>query len=265
MALAEVNGVIINYRATGKGEALVLIHGHPFDHTVWNQQIVGLSHLYMVVTPDLRGFGASSLPERVTRFEDYATDMLCMMDYLKIQSFHLCGLSMGGQIIMEMFRQAPERIKSLIFVDTFAGLDSSEVKKGRYNTATRLENEGMSLYADEVINKMIMPGHVSSQPEVASHLLRMMKSAPLPGAATALRARAERIDYLTLVLPEINVPALAIVGRHDEFTPVEKAEEIRQNIRNCKLAVIEEAGHLPGMEQPGEFNRIILDFLETVK
>ena len=165
---------------------------------------------------------------------------------------------------MEMYRQAPERIKSLIFADTFAGLDTPGVKQARYETAARLEREGMDRYAGEVIGKMIMPEHVVSRPEVASHLLKMMTSAPPAGAAAALRARAERINYLTLVLPEINVPALAIVGRHDEFTPVEKAEEIRQYLKNCKLAVIEDSGHLPGMEQPDEFNRIMLNFLNTV-
>jgi pimeloyl-ACP methyl ester carboxylesterase len=264
MGKAIVNGVIINYETAGAGTPLVLIHGHPFDHTVWYQQVAAFSDQYYVINPDLRGFGESSLPDGVTCFEDYATDMLCLLDHLKVDSFHVCGLSMGGQIIIEMYRQAPERIKSLIFADTFAGLDSPVVKQGRYNTATRLEAEGMGPYSDEVIYKMIMPEHVVSQPEVAAHLLKMMKSAPPAGAAAALRARAKRIDYLTLVLPEINVPALAIVGRHDEFTPVEKAEEIAHNIQNCKLAVIEDAGHLPCLEQPEAFNSTIINFLNAV-
>ena len=265
MAKANVNGVEINYKSTGTGTPLVLIHGHPFDHTMWYPQVVAFSDQYQVITPDLRGFGESTLPNHVpTIFDDYATDVLCLLDYLKIESFHICGLSMGGQVIMEVFRQAPLRVLSMIFADTFAGLDTPEVKQGRYNTAARLEKEGMGPYADEVIYKMIMPKHVVSQPTVAAHLLKMMKDTSPIGASTALRARAERIDYLTQVLPQIIIPTLVIVGSEDEFTPVAKAEELDENLWDCTLVIIDEAGHLPGMEQPDEFNRAVLDFLVIV-
>ncbi len=262
MAKATVNGIEINYKVTGKGEPLVLIHGHPFDHTMWYPQVVDFSDSYEVITPDLRGYGASSLPKKGnTKFEDYATDILFLMDYLNINSFHLAGLSMGGQIIMEIFRQAPERVKTLIFADTFAGLDTPEAKQARNDAATKLETEGMNNYADEVIYKMIKPDHVSTMPEVAAHVIKMMKATSPAGAATAMRARSERIDYLTKVLPEINIPTLAIVGREDEFTPVAKAEELKENLQNCKLVVIEDAGHMPNLEHPEEFNKAVMDFL----
>ena len=131
---------------------------------------------YTVITPDLRGYGKSTLPEAPTRFEDYATDMLALLDSLGVDKFHLCGLSMGGQIIMEMFRQSPDRIKALIFADTFAGLDTPEAKQARYDAANRLEREGMDAYADEVIYKMIKPEHVKSMPQVATDVIKMMKA-----------------------------------------------------------------------------------------
>jgi pimeloyl-ACP methyl ester carboxylesterase len=265
MAKAKVNQIEIAYETTGKGTPLVLIHGHPFDHTMWYPQVEAFSANYKVILPDLRGYGKSSLPASATsKFEDYATDILGLMDHLKVTAFHLAGLSMGGQVIMEIFRQAPERIKTMILADTFAGLDTPEVKQGRYDTATRLENEGMEAYADEVISKMITPAHVSSMPEVAAHVIKMMKATSPVAAATALRARTERIDYLTEVLPEINIPTLVIVGREDEFTPVAKAEELKENLQNCKLVIIEDAGHMPNLEHPDEFNKAVLDFLESV-
>jgi len=171
---------------------------------------------------------------------------------------------MGGQIIMEIFRQAPQRVKSLIFADTFAGLDTPEAKEARNNAATKLENEGMVGYADEVISKMIAPAHVKSQPEVAEHVLKMMKATLPLGAATAMRARSERIDYLNIVLPEIDVPTLVIVGREDEFTPVAKAEELQSHLQNCKLVIIDDSGHMPNLEQPEEFNKAVLDFLDSL-
>lgn len=263
--IKKINGILLNYKVAGNGALLVFIHGHPFDYTIWDPQVAALSGKYQVITPDLRGYGRSTFPtETPTRFEDYATDILCLLDELKITNFHLAGLSMGGQIIMEMYRQAPERIKSLIFVDTFAGLDTPGIKQGRYDTALRLENEGMDTYSEEVINQMIRPEHVTSMPRVADFVLRMMKATSPFGAAIALRARAERIDYLTEVLPKITIPCLVIVGRQDEFTPVAKAVELRTNLKHCKLVVIEDAGHLPNLEQPDEFNHVLLDFLQSV-
>ena len=232
---------------------------------MWYPQIKAFSESYNVITPDLRGYGKSSLPKSGdTKFEDYATDILLLMDHLKVKSFHLAGLSMGGQIIMEIFRQAPERIKTLIFADTFASLDTPEVKKGRYDAAIRLEKEGMDRYADEVIYKMFKPEHVSSMPEAAGHVVKMMKSTSPKAAATALRARSERIDYLNEVLPLINIPTLVIVGREDEFTPVAKAEEMKENLNNCKLVIIEDAGHMPNLEHPEKFNKSVLDFLDGI-
>jgi 3-oxoadipate enol-lactonase len=91
-----------------------------------------------------------------------------------------------------------------------------------------------------------------------------MKGTSPAGAATALRARAERIDYLHQVLPNINVPTLVVVGRQDEYTPVAKAEELQQNLQNCKLVIIEDAGHMPNLEHPYEFNAAVLDFLDGI-
>jgi 3-oxoadipate enol-lactonase len=266
MAIAKVNQLNIAYEISGTGVPLVLVHGHPFDHTMWAPQVKAFSTSYQVITPELRGYGKSSLPDgdTATKFEDYATDILHLLDYLGVKSFHLGGLSMGGQVIMEIFRQAPARIKSLIFADTFASLDTAEIKQGRYDTATRLENDGMDAYADEVIYKMIMPAHVKSQPDVARHVIKMMKATSPVAAATALRARAERIDYLTEILPKINIPTLVIVGRDDEYTPVAKAEELQQNLQNCKLVIIEDAGHMPNLEHPDQFNKAVLGFLAGI-
>jgi 3-oxoadipate enol-lactonase len=266
MAIAKVNQLNIAYEISGTGVPLVLVHGHPFDHTMWAPQVKAFSTSYQVITPELRGYGKSSLPadNTATKFEDYATDILHLLDYLGVKSFHLGGLSMGGQVIMEIFRQAPARIKSLIFADTFASLDTAEIKQGRYDTAIRLENDGMDAYADEVIYKMIMPAHVKSRLDVARHVIKMMKATSPVAAATALRARAERIDYLTEILPKINIPTLVIVGRDDEYTPVAKAEELQQNLQNCKLVIIEDAGHMPNLEHPDQFNKAVLGFLAGI-
>jgi pimeloyl-ACP methyl ester carboxylesterase len=259
-----INGITINYLIAGEGEAIVLIHGHPFDHTMWQPQIDAFSGRYQVIVPDLRGYGKSGLPEGgVSRFEDYSTDILQLLDILRVDNFHVAGLSMGGQLAMEVYRQAPSRVKSLILADTFATLDTPEAKKARNDGADRMLREGMGGYANESIHKMIKAEHVSTMPGVAAHVMRMMTTTNPKGAAMAMRARSERIDYLNEVLPQIKVPVLIVVGRQDEFTPVAKAEEMHAAIRGSKLVVIEDAGHMPNLEHPEAFNKIMLDFLEV--
>lgn len=265
MPVVKLNNIQLYYEVSGKFEAILLIHGHPFDHTMWNPQVAALSPHYKVVVPDLRGYGKSDLPTAgTTRFEDYATDALALMDELDIDTFHVAGLSQGGQFIMEIFRQAQHRVKSLILCDTFASLDTAEAKQARYTAAERMEREGMSGYANESIHKMIKADHVQLMPEVAEHVMNMMLGTSPVAAATAMRARCERIDYLHEVLPKIDVPTLIIVGRQDEFTPVAKAEEMQQNIQNSKLVIIEDAGHMPNLEHPDKFNAVVLEFLAGI-
>jgi len=266
MGKATINGIELNYRVKGHGVPIILIHGHPFDHTMWDPQISAFSNNYCVIAPDLRGYGKSNLPHPAnTTFEDYATDVLKLADRLGADSFHLAGLSMGGQIIMEIYRQASSRVKSLILADTFASLDTPEAKKARNESAAKMEKEGMNGYAEESIYKMIKSDHVASMPEVAGRVLKMMKGTSPLAAATAMRARSGRVDYLNEVLPKVNIPTLIIVGRQDEFTPVAKAEEMQQKLQNSKLVVIEDAGHMPNLEHPDEFNRIVLGFLKSIE
>jgi pimeloyl-ACP methyl ester carboxylesterase len=172
----------------------------------------------------------------------------------------LGGLSMGGQIVMEFYRMFPERVRGLMLADTFAQAETEEGRKARYDMADRLLREGMGGYADEVLPKMVAPYNIEALPEVAEHVLGMMRGTPAEGAAAALRGRAERPDY-TELLGRVTVPALIVVGRDDEFTPVADAEFMCYRIPNATLAVIHGAAHMPNMERPVEFNKAFHEFL----
>jgi pimeloyl-ACP methyl ester carboxylesterase len=217
---------------------------------------------YRVLMPDLRGYGKSSLPEdsRETRLETFAADCLALMDFLGVREFALGGLSIGGQIVLEMYRQAPGRIQALLLADTSAGLDSAERRQWRFVTADRLEREGMATYAHEELSKMITPANAQRLPEVAAHVMEMMVTTHPLGAAAALRGRAQRVDYLP-VLKRIQVPTLVVVGREDVYTPLVLAEQIYEQIPGAKLTVIENAGHMPNLEQPSAFNEALGSWL----
>jgi pimeloyl-ACP methyl ester carboxylesterase len=252
----SINGIRLSYCDVGKGsQTVLLIHGHPFNSTMWQPQVEFLKASYRIVVPDLRGYGKSSLPDgcRETRLETFAADNLALMDTLGIGKFILGGLSMGGQIVLELFRQAPERIEALLLADTFAGLDSAERKQLRFTIADRLEREGMDAYAGEELTKMITPANAIQLPKVAAHVMKMMTTTSPLGAGAALRGRAQRVDYLPM-LREIRVPTLVVVGREDGYTPVALAEQLRAGIAGSKLVVIEGAGHMPNLERADDFN-----------
>jgi 3-oxoadipate enol-lactonase len=262
-SVLSVNGIDLAYGDVGAGHRTVLlIHGHPFDRTMWQPQIDFLKSSYRIVVPDLRGYGKSSLPResRETRLETFAADCLALTDALGVRTFVLGGLSMGGQIALEMFRQAPDRIDALLLADTFAGRDSPERKQLRFTTADRLEQDGMAGYAREELTKMITPVNAERFPHVAAHVTKMMTSAPPWGAAAALRGRAQRVDYLPL-LRQIRVPTLIVVGREDVYTPVALAEQLHQGISGSKLAIIEGAGHMPNLERPDACNQMLASWL----
>ncbi len=170
---------------------------------------------------------------------------------------------MGGQIALECHRQSPDRIAGLVLADTFAQLDSPERKQMRLVTADRLLREGMNSYAAEELPRMIAPHHVETQPDVAGRVLRMMQSTPPEGAAAALRGRAERMDY-TPLLHDIRAPTLIIVGDQDAYTPVSDARFMQERIAGSDLIIIRDAGHMPNLEQPAQFNAALARFARAV-
>ncbi|MFT7870429.1 MULTISPECIES: alpha/beta fold hydrolase [Amycolatopsis] len=251
------------YDDLGSGQPVLLVHGHPFDRSMWRPQAEHLAKSgYRVITPDLRGYGTSPTQDKTTGLDVFADDLVELADQLELASFVLGGLSMGGQIVMQLVRDHPGRVEALLLADTFAGLDTPQAKQARYDTADRITEEGMEQYAEELLPKMISKETRATRPDVETHVHRMMRNAPKEGAAAALRGRAERPDY-TPTLKHIDVPTLVVVGSEDEFTPVSDAELIQREIGPSTLVVIEGAGHLPNLEREAEFNDALTTFLTS--
>ncbi|MCU1284040.1 MAG: hydrolase [Acidobacteriales bacterium] len=246
----------------GSGIPVVLIHGHPFDRTMWKPQVQRLQGSYRLICPDLRGYGSNTAVNPILHFEQFSDDVLELASSLKLGRFVLGGLSMGGQIAFECYRKFPEKISALILADTSAQLDSANVKQLRFDTADRLEREGMHNYSREQLPRMLVPEHILKKPAAAQHVLRMMEQTSPGGAAAALRARANRVDYSEL-LSTITVPTLIIVGDKDEYTPINQAEFMHTRIPGSQLKIIQDAGHMPNLEQPDAFNACIEAFLRT--
>lgn len=255
------DGISVGYDDHGAGDALVLVHGHPFNRTMWRPQVDRFSQEgWRVIAPDLRGYGESTVVPGMTTLDVFARDIAGLLDHLGIETFVLGGLSMGGQIAMDFYRQFPDRVRGLLLADTFATGETDAGRQRRTAIADRLLAEGMAAYADEELPKMVDPANIEALPAVAEHVLGMMRTTPAEGAAAALRGRAERPDYFE-VLAKVTVPALVVVGRDDTYTPVSDAQAMHDRMPDSTLVVIEGSAHMPNLERPDEFDAALSTFL----
>jgi pimeloyl-ACP methyl ester carboxylesterase len=261
MSTLSVNGITVAFDDQGEGRPLVLVHGHPFNRSMWQPQAEHFSCSgWRVIVPDLRGYGDTTVVPGKTTLETFARDIAALLDQLEIDRAVVGGLSMGGQIVMEFHRLFPQRVAGLVLADTSAQSESEEGRKLRHEMADRLLREGMGPHADEVLPMMIAPYNVEALPSVAEHVLAMMRNTSPEGAAAALRGRAERPDYLEM-LSRIAVPALVVVGQDDAFTPVADARLMLERIPDASLVVIDGAAHMPNLERQAEFDAALEQFL----
>ncbi|HEY1888948.1 MAG TPA: alpha/beta hydrolase [Steroidobacteraceae bacterium] len=262
MKTVAANGVRLAFDEIGSGsQVLLLVHGHPFDRTMWRPQVQPIASLgWRLVVPDLRGYGASPPGGEKTTLEAFASDLIALLDHLGIELVVAAGLSMGGQIAMEMCRLAPARIEGIVLAATFPRAETAAGKQRRIAMAERLVKEGMDAYAAEMLPKMLAARSIESAPDVAGHVLHMMRNAPPAGAAAALRGRAERPDYCG-VLERFERPALIVVGDEDAFTTRQDADRMHTLLKDSELVWLPGIGHMPNLEQPEAFNSALAGFL----
>ncbi|GHE47865.1 alpha/beta hydrolase [Streptosporangium violaceochromogenes] len=253
-----------DHNPEGAEPPLVLVHGHPFDRSMWAPQVehVGRDGRRVIV-PDLRGYGRSTVVSGKTPLRTFAQDIAGLLDHLGVAEIVLGGLSMGGQVVMEFHRLFPERLRGLVLAGTAPQAETEEGRRVRNAMADRLLREGMGGYAEEVLPKMVAPANLRRFPALAEHVLGMMRRTPPESAAAALRGRAERPDYRAS-LSRVRVPTLVVVGGDDEFTPVGDARLMHEVIPGSVLVVIEDTAHMPNLERPVEFNGVLSEFLDSI-
>jgi len=263
----------------GTGPAVVLLHGYPFDNSMWSEQVDFLSaHGYRVIAPDLLGFGKTvaqtsvyepSAPNhglksvalnKITSMPDMARDVAALMDQLAIVDATICGLSMGGYVAFEFAHLFPLRVRGLVLADTRAPADNEQEKLGRAQQVEQMLAKGMTEIAEGSLAKLLAPRTLAEKPAVVARVRDMILRANPRGAAAAQRGMAARRNYSD-DLPGIKVPVLIITGRQDSIRPVADAEFMHQRLNNSRLEIIEDAAHMTNMEQPEIFNRALRDFL----
>lgn len=260
MSLIRIDDIQMAYTDTGVGRPIVLIHGYPFNRTLWNEQVAALSTSYRVVVPDLRGFGESESSPGPATMNRLAQDVAQLMDHLEISRAVIGGLSMGGYVALAFYKQFPSRVRALVLADTRAQADTEEAKQTRAQQAEKALSEGMAGIADAMLPKLLTPETVSKRPEIVKRVRDMMLKTKPDGAAGALLGMAERDDQ-TELLSRITTKTLILVGAEDAITPPADSEKMHDAIAGSRLVVLENAGHVSNLERTREFNEALMDFL----
>lgn len=255
----KINNANINILEAGKGPALLLVHGFPLGHTMWQHQIEPLSTSFRIICPDLPGFGNSELPPQPISIENLADSLAMLLDELKVKTVTFCGLSMGGYIGWQFWKRHPERLDRLIAVDTRAAADNEITARGRRVQAESARQHGIAKLADEMIPKLFAESNLQNR-KAEVELIRQSISQTNPATvAQAQLAMADRVDA-SAWLPEIKIPTLFIVGQHDSITTPEEMRANSEQATGSRFVAISQAGHLSPLENPAEFNQALLDF-----
>jgi pimeloyl-ACP methyl ester carboxylesterase len=261
MPTIQLPGVDLTLADHGAGRPVVLLHGFPMDHSMWAHQAQSLAADYRVITPDLRGFGRSSVTPGKVTVEQWADDLAAMLDALKIgEPIVLGGLSMGGYVAFRFFEAHRSRLAGLMLCDTKAAADTPQAAAGRLETARRLEREGGQFLADTMPPRLLAPSTLDGKPEVVDGLRKMILAGDPFGYAATSRGLAERPDF-TPLLPRIDCPTLLIVGRQDAISTVAEMRAMARAIPRSRIVEIDGAGHVTPLEAPAEVTAAMEEFL----
>ncbi len=241
METITVNGIRLAYERRGTGSPLVLLHGYPLDHYLWDEVASLLVNTFDLIIPDLRGFGESSTVDSFYAMEDFASDIAALLDHLEIQKAAIAGHSMGGYVALAFARLYPERISGLGLVSSQALADAPDRKEGRYKSAAEVADK----CSGSVVATM-MPKFASNPPlqEFARESMERQQPAAYIGA---LKAMAERVDS-TPLLSSLKIPVVLVHGDADQLISIDRAREVKAALPNAYLVEISGAGHMPMLE-----------------
>jgi 3-oxoadipate enol-lactonase len=241
MEKVNVNGIQLAYERRGKGAPLVLLHGYPLDHHLWDEVVSLLEDTFDVILPDLRGFGDSTTVDSPYSMDDYASDIAGLLDQLDIQKVAIVGHSMGGYVALAFARLYPERVRGLGLVSSQVLADTPERKEGRYKSAADVSANGIGSVVETMTPKF------TADERLQAYARASMERQPAAAYIGALKAMAERVDA-TPLLSSFHFPVVVLHGDADSLIPIDRAREVKAALPQAHLVEIRRAGHMPMME-----------------
>jgi 3-oxoadipate enol-lactonase len=243
--------VDLAYADEGRGETLVLIHGHPLSHVTWDEQAAILCRDYRVIRPDLRGLGASALSPVPFQMETLADDLAALLDVLGIARAAIVGHSLGGYVALAFYRRYRERVGALGLVSSRVQGDTPELAEMRMAMADRIEREGMGPFIDFVLPLFFAERVYEERPDIVGRTRRLLADCSPRGAAEMYRAMARRPSSEDL-LADITVPFLVVTGTADALIPPGLQRYAADAVPHARYVELAGCGHFPLYERPIE-------------
>jgi len=253
---------------------VVLLHAFPLNKAMWTKQVDDLSVQAHVIALDIPGFGDTPALEGEGSLKDFVKAIKEFLDTKGIKHAVFGGCSWGGYMIFELFRTHPDLVSGMLLCDTTMKADTPEASEKRHKQIETLQqNGGNTHFIAEAMVPFVLAHKTYHDRETdarAGEIVNYCKETILKTSAKAviqgLTAMIHRPDS-TDTLPTINVPVLIIVGIEDKGTPVSASEAMKEKLpaATSRLEIIEEAGHLSPLEQPGQVNDRILKFFHEFK
>jgi len=260
-----LNGAPFSYVEKGNHSSLpvVFLHGFPFGHKMWLEQLEAVGRRYRAITYDIRGHGESYVGDGQFTIEGHVDDLFALLDHLNLKKVVIVGLSMGGYITLRALEREPDRFVAAVLCDTRSEADGNEAKLKRFANIALVKKEGSAAFAEKFLQALFAPRSFDTQPEKVE-LIRgiIAKTSPLSIAGTLL-ALAARTDT-TASLSTIKIPTLILVGELDPITPPAAAEAMHERIPGSELFIVPHAAHMSNLENTEFFNEKLLYFLKRV-
>jgi 3-oxoadipate enol-lactonase len=259
--VTTINQLQIHYQESGSGEAILFLHGLGSCGQDWILQFPAFEIRFRVIAPDLRGHGQTDKPPGRVRVAHLASDVLGLLDTLTVERAHVVGLSLGGCVALLLALDAPQRVRSLTLVNTFAHLEPGD--------------PGHALM---LVSRLALLG-VRGLPAQAHFVAARMF--PKPEQEILRKLAAERIasndmaTYRRLMLAigafdvrnrlgQITCPTLVIAGDRDTTVPIHPKQFLAARIPGARLEIIADSGHATPIDQADVFNRLVLEFVESL-
>src|SRR5215216_1093601 len=245
MEKIKINDIELAYTRRGQGTPLVLLHGYPLDHHLWDDVAPLLEDAFDLILPDLRGFGESTTVDSPFTMDDYASDIAGLLDQLEIQKAAIVGHSMGGYVALAFAKLYPERVSGLGLVSSQVLADPPDRKEGRYKSAADVSDKGIGGVVETMTPKFTSDERLQA---FARETMERQQPAAFIGA---LKAMAERMDS-TPLLSSFKFPVVIIHGEADALIPIDRAREVKNAVPHAHLVEVNGAGHMPMIEAKEE-------------
>lgn len=257
MPTIDCNGTRLHYQVDGVEGAPWLVLSNSLGTTLemWRPQMEELAKRFRVLRYDTRGHGESGAPAGPYSVAQLGNDVIALLDALKIERAHFCGLSMGGMTGMWLGVHAPRRIDRLVLCNTSALIGPADVWNARI---AKVDAEGMDSIVPAVIDRWFTPAYQQRAPQEVAVVRDMLANTPASGYTAncaAVRDMDQRAD-----VAKIQAPTLVIAGTHDLATPAKDGKAVADSIPGARYVEFD-AAHLSNWEQAGNFTRTLVDFL----